>query len=437
MSWLLQPAGCCQPSSYVDYQPCFQASAHQARRRSGLDRLLRTGASRLRVVLALPHPDRPPRRRASGAGPEGREHGVSFPHAYAKIVRTTAVIVASLRYRPSAIHDIAMLIRRSRECRGGQRPQPRTRLLRGPRVLQGMIRFIGLVLFLASISFTTECEAASKRAIPDETLATPVLITLRNGSTGSGFYLSNGKEIFLVTAKHVLFDQTSNKLRDTTANLLSYSMDITSGERNILQLDLTILNAASDIKPHPSEDVVVVKIANLVEDQPSNPNSADNSSPNRGPLERRMSLQAGVAGQLSSTGPYFVTEENVLSFDQVLVGNDVIMFGYPTSLSLVANPKVDFQRPLLRKGIVAGKDIPARSVILDCASYQGDSGGPIVQVYQESPFERRFEVIGVVSSFVPFADTWMNQHFGYTNTTLENSGYSIATPMDFVLELIR
>jgi hypothetical protein len=132
-----------------------------------------------------------------------------------------------------------------------------------------------------------------------------------------------------------------------------------------------------------------------------------------------------------------VTEKNVLSFDQVLVGNEVIMFGYPTSLSLLPNPKIEFQRPLLRRGIVAGENIPARSIILDCASYQGDSGGPVVQAYQESPSERRFAVIGVISSFVPFADTWMNQHFGYTNTTLENSGYSIATPMDFVLELIK
>ena len=48
----------------------------RARRRSGLDRLLRTGASRLCVVLALPHPDRPPRRRAGGAGQEGGKHGV-------------------------------------------------------------------------------------------------------------------------------------------------------------------------------------------------------------------------------------------------------------------------------------------------------------------------------------------------------------------------
>ena len=49
----------------------------RARRRSRLDRLLRDGASRLRVVLAVPHPDRPPRRGAGGARAQGAFDGVS------------------------------------------------------------------------------------------------------------------------------------------------------------------------------------------------------------------------------------------------------------------------------------------------------------------------------------------------------------------------
>ncbi len=43
----------------------------RARRRPRLDRLLRNGPSRLRLVLAVPHPDRPPRRGAGGARAEG------------------------------------------------------------------------------------------------------------------------------------------------------------------------------------------------------------------------------------------------------------------------------------------------------------------------------------------------------------------------------
>ena len=74
--------------------------------------------------------------------------------------------------------------------------------------------------------------------------------------------------------------------------------------------------------------------------------------------------------------------------------------------------------------------------MLDCPSYQGDSGGPILEVEDDSNV-RNFRVIGVMSAFVPFADTWKNEHFNYVNTTLQNSGYSVVTPMDFVLELIK
>jgi len=60
---------------------------------------------------------------------------------------------------------------------------------------------------------------------------------------------------------------------------------------------------------------------------------------------------------------------NVKTFDQVLVGNEIVLFGYPTSLALVPNEKIDFHRPLLRKGIVAGENPAQHSIILDCPSY--------------------------------------------------------------------
>ena len=49
----------------------------RARRRPRLHRLLRDGGARLRVLLALPRADRPPRRGAGGAGREGRQPGVA------------------------------------------------------------------------------------------------------------------------------------------------------------------------------------------------------------------------------------------------------------------------------------------------------------------------------------------------------------------------
>jgi hypothetical protein len=46
-------------------------------------------------------------------------------------------------------------------------------------------------------------------------------------------------------------------------------------------------------------------------------------------------------------------------------------------------------------------------------------------------------VIGVISQFVPFAEVWDNKTHGYQNVEISNSGYSIATPIDFVIMLIE
>jgi pyruvate,orthophosphate dikinase len=62
-------------------RPCDQAQPQarhlrRARRRSGLDRLLRNGASRLCLMLTVPHPDRSSRRGAGRAWAQGRLDGV-------------------------------------------------------------------------------------------------------------------------------------------------------------------------------------------------------------------------------------------------------------------------------------------------------------------------------------------------------------------------
>jgi len=140
---------------------------------------------------------------------------------------------------------------------------------------------------------------------------------------------------------------------------------------------------------------------------------------------------------VSNGGLLIAATDAVSLFDRVIVGNRVIIFGYPTSLALVPNPKIDFERPLLRKGIVAGENLRQRSIIIDCPSYQGDTGGPILELDLQNFLQTQLKIIGVVVAFIPFADTWKNEHFNYFNTTLQNSGYSQVVPTDFVIELLK
>jgi hypothetical protein len=260
--------------------------------------------------------------------------------------------------------------------------------------------------------------AEAQRAIPDDNLAYPVLITMKTGATGSGFYLDNGKALYLVTAKHVLFDPSTHRLLDVALELLSYSRDPADSTRNLLTLDLSVLQADGNIRPHPSEDVAVVKVFT---DTVNNPTS--------------VSSVPGVTGkEISKGGVLSVALDAIKPFEQVLTGNDVMVFGYPTSIGLQQLPNLDIHRPLLRKGIVAGTNPEKKSIILDCPSYFGNSGGPGLELDRE-PFRTQFRIIGVISQYVPFVDTAGSKTF--IMQVASNSGYSIATPMDFVLELVK
>jgi len=127
--------------------------------------------------------------------------------------------------------------------------------------------------------------------------------------------------------------------------------------------------------------------------------------------------------------------EAVKRFDQVLVGNDVMLFGYPHSLALQQLRQLDPDRPLLRKGIVAGKNPDTKSIILDCPVYFGNSGGPVLEIDRQGLGGERLFIIGVVDQYVPFVQLAGAQTFAMQIES--NSGYSIITPMDFVLELTQ
>jgi hypothetical protein len=253
------------------------------------------------------------------------------------------------------------------------------------------------------------------RAIPDDNLAYPVLIS-GGGIRGSGFFFSVKDYIYLVTAKHVLFDVSKPDLRTSQVEILSYPPDPNDQTRNVYLLDLAVLKKAGHIKPHPAADVVVVRIAKM----------GDSSND-----KRRLSALPGVEFKESATGGIVGTDLKMLKeFKDVLVGNETILFGYPSSLGIPNIPQIDYFRPLLRRGMVAGLNRQNKSIILDCPSYPGNSGGPAIELDPEG-LSTRFRVIGVVSQFVP----WVNSALG--NTTVSNSGHSVVTPMDFVLELFK
>jgi S1-C subfamily serine protease len=264
------------------------------------------------------------------------------------------------------------------------------------------------------------------RSIPDDNLAYPVLITVKTASaasSGSGFFLNTGKALYLVTAKHVLYNQRPTKDDQLwEAHILAYSKDIaTNDATNKADLDLFSLEKSGNLKPHPQQDVAVIKIASVEASQETSQQVRFKSTPVAGVRFTEMA-PSGVLG---------VDLKDVLKLSNVLIGNEVILFGYPTSLGLAERPQLDPYRPLLRRGMVAGINPSLKSIILDCPVYYGNSGGPVIEVDRYNVFQEHFSLLGVIVEFVPFVDQ------GKNFLSLSNSGYSVVVPMDFVLELVN
>jgi hypothetical protein len=111
--------------------------------------------------------------------------------------------------------------------------------------------------------------------------------------------------------------------------------------------------------------------------------------------------------------------------------NRAVLFAY-RGVSLGKNHQIDHNRPLLRQGMIAGKTEDER-IVLDCPAYSGNSGGLVVEIVDE-PGNHRNLGIGLISEQVPFVEElWSKQFKTQVAVRFENSGYSIAEPIDRVL----
>ena len=353
---------------------------------------------------------------------------------------------------------------------------------------------VTIILFLLiychpSISSSSDIH----RDIPHDNLSYPVLINLGN-ITASGFLFSKDKKIYFVTSRHCLFknayeiidinpdseespfkkelpyDLKSRVFMHPILNsgkidkiYIEYNGIMKKSDRDILietypidkvfqvhikslykkSQDLQLINSEcklsiypfiresdsnneiaelmvnlelakkyNDLLLHPNADISAVLIADIKEDNPEG--------------KHIINFRSHVKKNNDFRGSIIcLKENNVNLFDDVMVSNVVYIFGYPTSLTKI--PVLDIQIPLLRRGIVAGKNNRLKTIILDCPAFRGNSGGLVLQV-EDQVFEQKFRAIGVISQFVPF---YKGKDFP------ENSGYSIAVPLDFLFEIIE
>ena len=141
-----------------------------------------------------------------------------------------------------------------------------------------MTKILWILILTVALLGAETLGLAAQRTLPEDNLAYLVLIAFPSGASGSGFYLRNTEAVFLVTAKHVLFDPTNDKLRGNSVTLISYPRTVRDSGRNKLTLDLALLQSVGAIKEHPSEDVAVVRIGTVVSGSTSTVSGTDTGS---------------------------------------------------------------------------------------------------------------------------------------------------------------
>lgn len=264
--------------------------------------------------------------------------------------------------------------------------------------------------------------------LPPDNLNYPIRI-LVGESSGSGFLIKHEQDVYMVTAKHVLY---RTNLINNTSDLIATEAQIVCYPRTgagvsdtprIYRFDLSAIVASGDLKAHPSKDLVVIKVGSVqvIEMNPT------------------LILLPSVTITQASSGTLITYEmSSSRRFADVEVTNEVFVLGYPVSLSTPEMQQINYDVPLARKGIVAGKNSSNQSIILDCPVYGGNSGGLVLEVNEVGPGTGNLHLIGVVVQFVPFVEQWRNMRFPeLQNTSFQNSGYSVALPVDNIYDLIN
>jgi hypothetical protein len=218
------------------------------------------------------------------------------------------------------------------------------------------------------------------------------------------------------------------ELRNSNAVLSSFIQKTDTKDKIIFSLDLKRLNERGLIKQHPNHDVAVIYLGY----------SGDRNTNGTA----RSFFFDGV--RLTSSPNYlqfFLTvTNNCILFTNIPDGNESYILGYPVELlnnpvSLELN-QVDFDSPLIRKGMISQRNKKTTKLIIDSGVYGGNSGGPVMILGNPSFGVTTYMLGGLITQFVA-VETRIAPQVGVTNSILANSGYSVAEPIDYAIELMR
>jgi len=254
--------------------------------------------------------------------------------------------------------------------------------------------------------------ARAQAYLPEDNLAYPVQLVVANGG-GTGFFVRRDRELFFVTARHVIFDQATAHLQAPEFTLRALSKDVKETAVTVMHVNAMQLQDGQQIRTDDRRDVAVIRLGTL---RP----------------ERLDTTPGVVVSEKSKAGIIVAPFEYLTRYADVDISSQIFMFGYP-SVGVAGFSQIDTSRPLVRGGIVAGLNGALKTIIIDAPVNHGNSGGPVVQLSRTN----RLRIIGIATQFVPVPEDIVGVKPGESAVVaLGNSGYGVVASADAIIELI-
>lgn len=283
--------------------------------------------------------------------------------------------------------------------------------------MSAFFRELAPTILILSIAFMPTCSYGDDfgRSMPEEVRRYVGQIHL-NGSTGTGIIFGTTNWLYLVTAKHVILDPKNGLFRSDSLRFDFHCLHRPDEKEKKANFDVPISSSLINSTIYfSSGDLAVLRLGRMKDGWES----------------------AGTVkvNGINGCTIYSELDKNAVLFEDVKLTSEIIFFGYPSSLA--STRQLDLSFPLFRRGIVAGKNEDARTIVIDGAVYGGNSGGPVYVITQPHLGSKQPRLIGIASEFVPEISVSRNERNFATGATIQNSGYSIVEPVDQVLELIH
>jgi len=267
--------------------------------------------------------------------------------------------------------------------------------------------------------------AIIEKSFSQDLISLAVLVVMPKKGFGSGIFIIHKKRVFFATARHVIFNmrKIKNSLnfspKTKKIKIQYYALDNDFTDPSEIEIDLQSLFKQNKIKLHGKNDVAVMQIGDI---KGKKFELLDNVKLTHGYLNMNMAM-----------------ESMIRYFDDIEIGSDTFVIGYPKALGMKNRAQYNFNHPLVRKGIVAGKNRQHKTIVIDCPVYGGNSGGPvfltekvIINNKGKVTFENKKYLIGLVTEYIPYLNK-TNKNAQH----MDNADFGVIVPFDQALELIN